>query len=132
LYTYGRHLLCEVSGCDPEIIGDTDKVREILYLAAGYAKAEIMESTFHHFSPQGVSGVVVIAESHLAIHTWPEYGYVALDIYTCGDHTDPEGALMFCSKEFGSKDMKLTKFERGLEVESGGFSHREYTISAAK
>ncbi|HNY61547.1 MAG TPA: adenosylmethionine decarboxylase [Caldisericia bacterium] len=131
MYTYGRHLLCEVSGCDPSIIGDVDKVKEILYQAAGLAKAEIMESTFHHFSPQGVSGVVVIAESHLSIHTWPEFGYAALDIYTCGEHTDPEGALNYCSEKFGASEVDITRIERGLKEETGGFSHRLSNVGAA-
>lgn len=131
MYTYGKHLLCEVSGCDPTVIGDLDRVKEILFRAAAKAKAEIMESTFHHFSPQGISGVVVIAESHLAIHTWPENGYAALDIYTCGEHTDPEAALRYCSGEFGAANLQITRLERGLEDDSGEFTHRICTPCAA-
>jgi len=132
LFTYGKHLLCEVSGCDPVVISDADKVREILFKAAGIAKAEIMESTFHSFNPQGVSGVVVIAESHLAIHTWPEYGYAALDIYTCGDHTDPEAALLYCKQAFKASDIEITRVERGLEDKFGGFTHHLLSPVAAQ
>ncbi len=57
--------------------------------AAEEAGATVINSTFHHFSPIGVSGVVVIEESHLAIHSWPEFGYAAIDVFTCGDSVDP-------------------------------------------
>lgn len=82
-----------------------------------------MEMAFHRFFPQGVSGVVVIAESHLSIHSWPECGYAALDIYTCGDHTSPERALEYCSKAFEASGMKLSCIERGLPGNSGDFTH---------
>ena len=61
----------------------------MMIAAAKAARATIMESAFHRFEPQGVSGTVILAESHLSIHTWPEKGYAAMDFYTCGDHTDP-------------------------------------------
>ena len=85
----GRHILCEAYGCDKEILNDVRHVEKIMVAAALAAGAEVREVAFHHFSPQGVSGVVVISESHLAIHTWPEFGYAAIDVFTCGDTVDP-------------------------------------------
>jgi len=85
----GKHILVEFNGCDPEILNDVFKIESIMKNAAEKSEATIINTTFHHFSPIGVSGVVVIQESHLAIHTWPEYRYAALDIFTCGDLVEP-------------------------------------------
>ena len=76
----GRHVLAEIYECDSEILNDIHQVEKIMVKAALEAGAEIREVAFHKFSPQGVSGVVVISESHLAIHTWPELGYAAVDV----------------------------------------------------
>ena len=80
----GRHVLAEFYGCSPDILNDTVRIEQIMVNAALEAGAEIREVVFHEFTPQGVSGVVVISESHLAIHTWPELGYAAVDVFTCG------------------------------------------------
>ena len=80
----GRHVLAEFYGCSPEILNDIVKIEKLMVDAALEAGAEVKEVIFHQFSPQGVSGVVVISESHLAIHTWPEFGYAAIDVFTCG------------------------------------------------
>ena len=105
MQTFGRHLILELSGCSPEIISDLEKVREYMIQAAIKAGAEVRTTAFHRFRPQGVSGVVVIAESHLSLHTWPEYGYVALDIYTCGDTTEPWRACEFLADCFQAKEI---------------------------
>lgn len=83
--TFGRHLLVEYRGCDSELLNDLDFIEVLMKRAAVAARATIVTSTFHMFAPQGVSGVVVVQESHLSIHTWPERGYAAVDFYTCGD-----------------------------------------------
>lgn len=83
--TLGRHLLVEYHGCDGRVLNDLIRIEAMMRLAAERAGAHIVASTFHPFSPQGVSGVVVVEESHLSIHTWPEVGYAAVDFYTCGD-----------------------------------------------
>ncbi len=90
----GVHYLLELRGCNPTVINDLPEVRRMLLEAARQANATIIDSRFHQFSPQGVSGVVVVGESHLSIHTWPEYGYASADIYTCG-HTDPMRAATY-------------------------------------
>jgi S-adenosylmethionine decarboxylase len=89
LYALGTHLLIELRDCNPEILKSLEKVRKILVSAAKEAKATIINNSFHEFNPFGISGVVVIAESHLTIHTWPEYGYAAVDIFTCGEIIQP-------------------------------------------
>ncbi|MDD4848209.1 MAG: adenosylmethionine decarboxylase, partial [Bacteroidales bacterium] len=80
----GRHILVEFIGCKSETLNDVALIEESMVTAARKADATVINSTFHHFSPFGVSGVVVIQESHLAIHTWPEYQYAAVDLFTCG------------------------------------------------
>jgi spermidine synthase len=85
----GRHVLVEFFGCSEEILNDVPLIESNMVAAAQDAGATIIHSVFHHFSPFGVSGVVVIQESHLAIHTWPEYRYAAVDLFTCGHTVDP-------------------------------------------
>ena len=85
----GRHVLVEYYGCDAEILGDASLLEKAVVKAAKDAGATVLNSTFHQFAPVGTSGVVVIQESHLAIHTWPEFQYAAVDLFTCGDMIDP-------------------------------------------
>ncbi|MEL7331837.1 MAG: polyamine aminopropyltransferase, partial [Cyanobacteria bacterium J06560_2] len=85
----GRHILVEFHGCSTAILNDVPRIEQSMLDAAKQSGATIISSVFHHFSPFGVSGVVVIQESHLAIHTWPEYGYAAVDLFTCGDSVNP-------------------------------------------
>lgn len=110
----GRHVLAEVYGCDFEILNDLEKIREIFVSAALSAGAEVRETAFHRFSPQGISGVVVISESHLAIHTWPELGYAAVDVFTCGDRVDPWVAVNAIGKAFNADTVKATEHKRGV------------------
>jgi len=80
----GCHLLLEFSGCDAAALLDADAIGTAMEKVVDDSGATRVETVFHTFAPQGVSGVVVIAESHVTIHTWPEYGYAAFDIFTCG------------------------------------------------
>jgi S-adenosylmethionine decarboxylase len=110
----GRHILAEVYGCPAEILNDVKMIEETLVNAALEAGAEIREVVFHKFSPQGVSGVVVISESHLAIHTWPELGYAALDVFTCGDRVNPWDACNYVTAHFRAQNMTATEVDRGV------------------
>ena len=85
-----------------------------MVLAAKEAKATIVDTSFHKFSPFGISGVVVIAESHLSIHTWPEYAFAAIDIFTCGDVLKPDVAATLLIQKFQCKDPSLVEIKRGL------------------
>lgn len=113
--TVGHHYIVEASGCDPEVISKVERVEQILTRAAEVAGVQIWAISFHRFSPVGVSGVVVISESHLSVHTWPETGYVALDIYTCGEDAKPEAAVEYALGEFGAKNVHITEVTRGLD-----------------
>lgn len=114
MYGLGRHVLAEVYGCDFKVLDDLKKVEEALVGAALKAGAEICGKFFHKFSPQGVSGVVVISESHLAIHTWPEFGYAAVDIFTCGQKVDPWVACNFLKDALAASDTFATEVSRGV------------------
>jgi len=104
----------ELKDCNPEILKDLNKVKEALVSAAKEAKATIIDVSFHQFNPFGISGMVVIAESHLSIHTWPEYGFAALDIFTCGEIIKPEVAAHYLIKRFESKNPSIVEMKRGL------------------
>lgn len=127
--TKGIHIIVELSNCDADIINSLTEVKKILTYAALCANAEIKELAFHRFSPQGVSGVVVIAESHIAVHTWPEYGYAALDIYTCGNKADPLKACDYIAKTFKAQKVFATEIERGLkDTGDEKFLHKKINI----
>ena len=118
----GKHLLLELKGCDKEVLNNIDFLKEALLAAAGEAKATVLGESFHKFNPHGVSGVVMIAESHLVIHTWPEYGYAAADIFTCGDSVQPEKAAETLVEKLGSKDHSVIEMQRGILDTRGGLS----------
>ena len=93
IFALGRHITVELSGCDASIIADSKAVETALLEAAEASGAHIIESSFHYFAPQGVSGFVIISESHFSIHTWPEYDYAAVDVFTCGDTISPYAGI---------------------------------------
>ena len=112
----GRHLLVELQDCNRELLNDLSFLRDAMITAAINCGAVVLGDSFHRFSPQGVSGVVVIAESHLSIHTWPEYGYAAVDIFTCGTSVQPEKAAETLIEKLESKNPSQTEIQRGILV----------------
>lgn len=109
----GSHLLCEYYECDAEKIDDINIISETLINAANKCGVTILEKSFHKFSPQGVSGVVVIAESHISIHTWPEHNYAAVDFFTCSEVCDTELIIDYLKNIFGSQRCESKKIMRG-------------------
>jgi S-adenosylmethionine decarboxylase len=116
LNALGRHLLVELHDCDKEALNDLGLIRDVMVKAAIDCGAVVLGESFHRFSPQGVSGVVIIAESHLSIHTWPEYGYAAVDIFTCGTFVNPEKAAEVLIEKLGSKNHSVMEIPRGVLV----------------
>jgi len=114
LKALGRHILLELHDCDSEILRNHEQIEQIMKGAALAAQATIVKSVFHHFNPYGVSGVVVIAESHLSIHTWPEYGYAALDFFTCGDDVDPWVAHHYVAEKLKARSKSSIEMKRGV------------------
>ena len=96
-----------------ENIEDLKKLKEILLGAVKASNNTLLKIAIHKFQPQGITGIVLLAESHIAIHTWPELNYIAIDIYTCGDKSNPDKALEYLRKKLKPKKVKLKKIERG-------------------
>ena len=109
----GKHILLELYGCNTSIINDVGQLKTYMNEAAEKSGATILESRFHLFSPYGVSGVVIIAESHLTIHTWPEHDYAAVDFFTCGD-IDPLIAVDYLKEKLESQSHQTKEFSRGI------------------
>jgi S-adenosylmethionine decarboxylase len=110
----GRHLIVELYGCDVEKLIDADMIRSHMVMAAEISGATVVGEKFHTFNPHGVSGVVVLAESHFSIHTWPEYNYAAIDCFTCGDHCNPRKGCDYLKKALLATDESITELPRGL------------------
>ena len=107
----GIHLLAEF--WYGKIIEDQKEIKRILIEAVKKAGNTPLKITIHKFQPQGITGIVLLAESHIAIHTWPENNYVAIDIYTCGDKASPKKALEYLKKEFQPKKVEIKEIKRG-------------------
>src|SRR3989304_9033792 len=104
----------ELKECDRELLNYPVRLEHLLVDAANRAGATVVQKAFHHFNPHGVSGVVIIAESHLFIHTWPEHGYAAVDIFTCGTRVKPEIAAEILMSKLGSKNRTVIEMQRGI------------------
>ena len=111
---FGQHYLIDFVDCDPEITQQVEPIREIVMRAAKECGATILNDLFHQFQPMGVSGVVVIAESHISVHTWPENSFVAVDIFTCGDAGRPVHACNLLAGALGAKQHSIHEVERGF------------------
>ena len=108
----GKHCILELYECDPSRLDDEAFLRTSILTAAKSAGATLLNLITHHFEPQGVTGLALLAESHISIHTWPESGYAAVDVFTCGDHTMPEQACAVLSEALQSKRQALRSFLR--------------------
>jgi len=109
----GRHILAEIYECDVDVLDDIRELQSILTEAAERSGAEVIDSSFRKFDPYGVSGVVIISESHLTIHTWPEYGYAAVDLFTCGDTADPWLGFEYIVEKLKSSHYTTMEVQRG-------------------
>jgi len=106
----------ELEDCNEEILNNLDTLKEAMLTAANEAGATVMGVSFHRFNPHGISGVVVVAESHLFIHTWPEYGYAAADIFTCGTTVQPEKAAEVLIEKLGARKHSIQEIARGTRI----------------
>ena len=110
--TVGKHCILELYNCDSAKLDDEAFLRTAITSAAKRAGATLLNLITHRFEPQGVTGLALLAESHISIHTWPESGYAAVDVFTCGDHTMPEMACQVLAEELSAGNHKLTSFRR--------------------
>jgi S-adenosylmethionine decarboxylase len=109
----GNHIIAEFLEC--ENMEDYEHLEEALWAAAHAANATVIKVMTHKFSPIGMTGLALLSESHISIHTWPEFGYVAVDVYTCGDHVDVYAAIESLKDFFKSKKVRQIKIERGFD-----------------
>lgn len=112
--TLGTHVLMEMFGCDPEMLKDKDKIERIMNESAVKSRAKVVETFFHQFKPYGVSGVVVIGESHYTIHTWPEYSYAAIDFFYCSENVLIEKAIEVLKNALKPSSFNLVEIKRGV------------------
>jgi S-adenosylmethionine decarboxylase proenzyme len=119
---FGKHILAEYFECECTYLDSEQAIRELMVEAALMSGATIVGTIFHHFNPQGVTGVVVIAESHLAIHTWPEFRYASVDLFTCGTHLDPWAGFEYLKKRLQSMKWASKEIIRGTMDKELGFS----------
>ena len=124
----GRHVLAEFFECDSNTLNSLSMIEKLMVDAALECGATVVQKCFHMFNPYGVSGVVIIAESHLAIHTWPELGYAAVDLFTCGDKCDPKISYEFLKAKFNSKDAKYSQLNRGLMSDNTMLMHKPFMV----
>ena len=110
----GKHLILELNDCDRDRLSDRDFLKDTLLSACRVSGATILSESFHSFSPYGgVSGVVIIAESHFSVHTWPEYGYAAIDIFTCGNSIHTQKAVDLLVGKLQARDHSVLELNRG-------------------
>lgn len=108
----GRHLVLELWGC--ENLNSPETVERALLEIVDAMDLTLLSLKVHPFSPIGVTGVAIVSESHVVIHTWPELGYAAVDVFTCGDERDPEDAVPVLREHFAPERIQVMSMNRGL------------------
>ena len=108
-----NHQIVEFNHCEESKIDNSDFVREIFLKAAELGNATVINECFHKFSPHGITGVLVIAESHISIHTWPEHKYAAVDIFSCGNKVDYNKIIDYLKDKLKCKSCSSISVNRG-------------------
>ncbi len=114
MHTLGRHFLLDLKECNKELLNDLDFLKEVLLSVAQGVDTHILGESFYHFQPQGVSGLVLISGSHICIHTWPEFGYAAVDLFTYSDSLQPEVIAKLLIEKLEAKNPSITELKRGI------------------
>lgn len=126
--TVGSHVVVDLSGCTAETLQNLGLIQEVMEEGVRQSGATIINSFFHRFTPIGVSGVILLSESHASIHTWPDEGYASIDIYTCGEHVFPEKACNYIISRLGAQYADYTLINRGLKkAGTCYYEHKETT-----
>jgi len=110
-----RHILFTLKGCPFELLDDENNVKLLLYNATKEAKSTLLNLATHKFEPQGVTGVAMLAESHISIHTWPEKSMAVCDVFTCGDSAEPQKAVEYMQEKLKATEIVSHEYERPLE-----------------
>ena len=115
----GIHCIVELYGCPSKLLNDEQFVKDAVREASQHGLSTLMGEVAHKFHPQGVTALGLLAESHISIHTWPEYGYAAADIFTCGERANPQRACNYLIQQLQASSHSLTKLVRGPETDVG-------------
>lgn len=126
----GRHCIIEYYGCPTDVMNDLELIENALVGAARKMGATIVAAEFHQFNPHGVSGMVIISESHLSIHTWPEFGYAAVDVFTCGDVIDATMANEILREAFQAEREEIVHLQRGILNLPPGTIPKSYDVKS--
>jgi len=126
---FGRHFILEMWDCNREILNDVEKIEEILRDAVNDTGATVIKQISHKFNPPGITSLAILSESHIAIHTWPIEGYVAVDIFTCGTVADPQMATKRLLEGFGPKDYTTLELKRGSPMINDTLLSKAYAKS---
>lgn len=110
----GLHYILELFDCDRALINNIEQMESLMVEAANIANATIVSKCFHQYSPHGISGTVVIKESHFNIHTWPEHGFAAIDLFTCGENLEADKAKDFLIEKFKANSFEFSTLKRGV------------------
>jgi len=116
----GRHLILDLYDCSAEVLDDYDYLSQILETALQMSNATILRIFGEKFQPQGVTLLALLAESHASIHTWPEMGYAAVDLYTCGDTTNTHRAAEFLKHKLKAKISEERELTRSITPGEAG------------
>ncbi len=128
----GAHYVLDLYDCPPALLDDLEFVKETLRKAAESAESTLLKDVSHKFHPQGVTALALLAESHISVHTWPEFGYAAADVFTCGDRADPRKACEFFVTAFQPKTYNMRRIARGPALASRQLSEEEERIVRAE
>jgi len=111
----GTHCILELYNCPSDQLNNAEAIARTLRTAAEIAGSKVLNQALHQFTPQGVTALVLLAESHISIHTWPEIGYAAVDVFTCGEKTQPQKACQFLIERLQARDYSLQVIPRGIQ-----------------
>jgi S-adenosylmethionine decarboxylase len=131
VYSAGISYLIELFDCPPEILDDDLLIEARIGDAIEHANATLLHQVSRRFEPQGVTAFALLAESHISIHTWPELGYAAIDIFTCGQRAMPERAYRYLVKALGAGKHSVRHVERGVGLEENGAKLQPKPLEAA-
>lgn len=109
----GKHITVDMYGCSFESLDNMDFVKHAMLTAVNEAQMTLLDFTSHKFEPQGLTALALLAESHMSIHTYPELGYAAVDVFTCGDHSRPDKAVAILKDFLKPTKVKTTNIRRG-------------------
>ena len=122
----GMHYIVELYGCPYNLLNDEFFIRRAIQQASHHGMSTLLKLSSHSFTPFGVTAIGLLAESHLSIHTWPEYGYAAIDYFTCGEH-DPRPACEWLATHFSSEKNEITAIPRGRQVAEPHCNYNEFS-----